>query len=169
MTQKPDAPVGAGGEPLTVRAAEQLQAAIGGLREELKASEKRSAADAAAKVATEKNQRRRWQRVFVVFGVIDLVVTVGLATDFSGQASINDQLKKANEQIRESLRQNYVTAQQQQATRKELLCPLYGALLGVASSQPPTPVSPAQQKARDEAISALRKGYAKAACLPVLP
>jgi hypothetical protein len=167
MSQEPDAPTD-DGEPLTVRAAEQLQAAVVGLQSELKASEERSAAQATAKVAAEKAERRKWQRRLTIAVAFDVVMTLALATVLSGQASTNSQLKRANQQIQESLRQNYVTAQQQLVTRTELLCPLYGALLGVASNQSPTPMTAAQKKARDDAIDALRKGYTRAACLPKL-
>lgn len=138
----------------------ELRETIVGLRADLKASEERNAGNLRA----EKSKRRRSQRWLLAAVAVDVAFTITLATVLSGQASTNAHLKAATAQIQESLRQNYLTAQQQRATRVDLLCPLYQALLGVADIPPSTPLPSAQLKARNDAIAALKRGYTKAGC-----
>lgn len=138
----------------------ELRKTIVGLRADLAASEKRNA----EALRAEKSKRRKSFRWVLVAVVVDVAFTITLATVLSGQASTNAQLKAATAQIQESLRQNYLTAQQQQATRVDLLCPLYSALLSVAEYPPAAPLPAAQLKVRNDAITALKAGYTKAGC-----
>jgi hypothetical protein len=93
--------------------------------------------------------------------VLDVVLTIVLATVLSGQAN-------TNKQIKESLRENYVTSQQQAQTRVKVLCPLYEVLLASASVQPPAPNSTVE-KARADAIKTIKQGYVALECQPKLP
>ena len=153
MEATPDLPGASNPGPATIASlvaeSAELRETIVGLRADLKA---------------EKSKRRRSQRWLLAAVAVDVAFTITLATVLSGQASTNAHLKAATAQIQESLRQNYLTAQQQRATRVDLLCPLYQALLGVADIPPSMPLPSAQLKARNDAIAALKRGYTKAGC-----
>jgi len=73
-----------------------------------------------------------------------------------------------NRRVRESLAQNYVTAQQQVATRTKVLCPLYTALLAATATAPADPMTPAQKAQHDAAVKIVRDGYIALGCLPPL-
>jgi hypothetical protein len=155
---------------------ERVAVQMAALRADLAAAEARTAvrveeaeAKSARELEAENLARRRSQRRTWITGALGVCLSLVSLVLWHGQVQANRRTQDTNRQIQQLLAQNYVTAQQQLATRTELLCPLYGALLGVAANQAPTPLSPAQQKARDDAIAALRKGYTKAACLPALP
>ncbi len=94
---------------------------------------------------------------------LDVILTVVLATVLNGQAS-------TNRQIKESLRQNYATSQQQAQTRVKVLCPLYTVLLtSAADPARRAGLSVAGQKQFDASVQTIKDGYATLGCQPPLP
>ncbi len=94
---------------------------------------------------------------------LDVILTVVLATVLNGQAS-------TNRQIKESLRQNYATSQQQAQTREKVLCPLYTVLLtSAADPARRAGLSTAGQKQFDASVQTIKDGYATLGCQPPLP
>lgn len=106
---------------------------------------------------------RRRTIILAVSLVLDLAITITLATVLSGQAD-------TNRRIRESLAQNYITETEQQATRLKVLCPVWTFLLALpASPKPAAPTTPAQQAQLAAGALAFRDGYITLGCLPKLP
>lgn len=115
--------------------------------------------------ALAKADARRKRAIRLAFATIafDLVLTVVVTFLLNSQAD-------ANRKIRESLRQNYTTTQQQTVTRVRVLCPLYTVLLAAASdpSRAET-LSAAQRAAFDRNVQVIRDGYTTLGCQPPLP
>lgn len=113
-------------------------------------------------VLREHDDRRRKQRLtWAVLG-FDVVASVVGLTLWLGQ-------RAADDRIRDSLRQDYVTAQQQDATRVRVLCPLYTLLLAsVSNPTPRSPGTPAQQEQFAKAVKTIKDGYATLGCTPKL-
>lgn len=109
-----------------------------------------------------RSTRRR--TLFIAVSVLlDLALTVTLATVLSGQAD-------TNRRVRQSLAQNYVTAQQQAQTRVKVLCPLYTLLLASVNDPARATVMTAAQRAQVAvAVQVVRNGYTALGCLPPLP
>jgi Mn2+/Fe2+ NRAMP family transporter len=100
--------------------------------------------------------------LFVAIG-FDLALTAVVGFLLHGQAVTNDR-------IRESLRQNYATTQQQAITRVRVLCPLYSVLLAAAADPARAQTLTAAQKATYEKnVQVIRDGYTTLGCQPELP
>jgi hypothetical protein len=125
-----------------------------------------TAASLQASVDTLAQRLRTTRRRTVITAIgllLDVALTIALATVLSGQAD-------TNRRVRESLAQNYITAQQQAATRIKVLCPLYTVLL--ASSADPArlaAMTPAQRAQLAASVKVIRDGYTTLGCLPPLP
>ncbi|ACU71735.1 hypothetical protein Caci_2826 [Catenulispora acidiphila DSM 44928] len=120
-------------------------------------------AKAAADVAAERRDRRYANAKFGIVVLLDIVLSlVSLGLWYS-----QDQ---TNQRLQTSLRQSYVTAQQQQETRIKVLCPLYQVLL-TATTHPTssTPGTPGQLEQFEKAVATIRAGYTTLGCTPALP
>lgn len=108
---------------------------------------------------------RRTRAVNRVLGAVLVLVLALAVTD----AFLLRAQAVANQRIERSLAQNYVTAQQQVQTRTQVLCPLYGALVAIASDPTRTAgLTPAQKLRANNAIQVLRNGYTTLGCQPSL-
>lgn len=97
---------------------------------------------------------------FVVLKLVTIIVLIVVLVDLNG----------ANHRIRDSLRQSYVTSQQQAQTRIKVLCPLYSVLLASIGSQPPSGnVGSALRKQYDASVKVIRDGYAALDCASSTP
>lgn len=105
---------------------------------------------------------RRFGIATMVGLVLDVTLTIILATVLNGQSN-------TNHRIQDSLRQNYITQQQQSDTRVRILCPLYSVLLSSASTPPNPPLSPAAQKIRNASVKTIKDGYITLGCQSALP
>lgn len=76
---------------------------------------------------------------------------------------------QTNRRLADSLRQNYVTAQQQAQTRVAVLCPLYEVLLASVDPAKRAQLPPEQQAKYDAAVLVIRRGYTTLGCQPPLP
>jgi hypothetical protein len=143
---------------LTAEAAE-LRVTIAGLRLDLKAAQEKSAADLKREnAARRRSQRRTWVTI-----VLDVCLSLVSLLLWHDQVDTNHRLQ-------ESLNQNYITQQQQQATRVKVLCPLYEVLLGVASDPARTAgMTAAQAERAKAAVLVIENGYRTLGCLPKLP
>lgn len=151
-----------------------LQKSVDLLRRALEAAEKKAAEDiraaeekAAADLRQERKDRKRSTRMFLIALAADIVLSLVGFGLWWGQ-------HQANHRIEQSLRQNYVTAQQQVETRTRVLCPTETALLVLLSlpRMPSAPVLSAQQQdALTRAIQAFNNGYKALKCppLPTVP
>jgi hypothetical protein len=106
----------------------------------------------------------RRRTVWIAFSVLlDFALTIALATVLSGQAD-------TNRRVRESLAQNYTTAQQQAQTRIKVLCPLYTILLASATDPArAVAMTPAQRAQLAVSVKVVRSGYTALGCLPPMP
>lgn len=94
---------------------------------------------------------------------LDIALTITMAFVVVG-------LVRTNDAVRESLAQDYVTAQQQAQTRVQVLCPLYEVLLAaVANPSPEAQATPAAKAQFDLAVKTIRDGYGTLGCVPPLP
>lgn len=105
---------------------------------------------------------RRFAVATAVGLVLDVVLTIIMATVLSGQAD-------TNRQIKESLRENYITQQQQAETRVRVLCPLYALLLTSVDPAKRAALPVDQQKVYDTTVGVIQKGYGTLGCQPPLP
>lgn len=119
---------------------------------------------AAVETLTKRMRSTRRRTAVTAIGLLlDVGLTIALATVLSGQAD-------TNRQLRQSVAQNYITQQEQQATRVRVLCPLYTVLLASATDpNRATAMTPAQHAQVAAAIQVVRDGYAALGCLPALP
>lgn len=104
--------------------------------------------------------RRNRQLAFATAAglVLDVILTIVLTVVLNGQADTNRNLQ-------ESLRENYVTSQEQAQTRIKVLCPLYEVML--ASTTDPTKrssLTPAQQKQYDASVKIIKDGFVTLNC-----
>lgn len=101
---------------------------------------------------------RRNTVILAVSLVLDLTLTIVMATVLNHQA---DQ----NHKIQQALSQNYVTAQQQRQTRIDVLCPLYQLFIASVDDPHRTDGMTPDQKARsDRAAVAIHAQYARLGC-----
>lgn len=108
-------------------------------------------------LASKRSLRKAWR--VVAFDVV--LSLVGLALWYSQV--------QTNHRLQDSLKQNYVTAQQQAETRVRVLCPLYTILLAaVQNPASPTPGTPEQRARVAKAAETIRKGYTTLGCTPAL-
>jgi hypothetical protein len=121
-------------------------------------------ADALADTVQELGATLRRSRRFGIvtaFGlVLDVTITIILATVLNGQAA-------QNRKIQNSLNQDYITQQQQEQTRVKVLCPLYGLL--VTGSTPPPGATSAELKQYTATLGIIKTGYVALGCTPPLP
>ena len=112
----------------------------------------------------EQADRRRKVAIRVAFATIaaDLIVTIIGLVVLHAQA-------ETSHKIRETLRANYVTQQQQAETRFKVLCPLYSFVLSLAKPDVRASLPPDQQKIFDEEIRVFHDGYITLKCTPPLP
>lgn len=105
---------------------------------------------------------RRWTIALTGLFAIQAVVVLALVV-----VIIN--VIDTSNRIQSSLKQNYRTAQQQEATRSQVLCPLYGLFIAAVANpqQPPQTPEQKQQLAVDAKI--IRDGYTYLNCQPPLP
>lgn len=116
-----------------------------------------------ADVGKQARANRRRTVLTAVGLLLDVALTIALATVLSGQA-------ETNQRVRESLAQNYITSQQQAQTRVKVLCPLYTVLLAsVSDPNRATAMTPAQRAQVAAAVQVVRDGYTALGCLPALP
>lgn len=111
----------------------------------------------------ERADRRRKLAIKVAFATIaaDLVATaIGLVV-LHLQA-------ETNHKIRESLRVDYITQQQQAETRVKVLCPLYSFVLSLARPEVRASLPPDRQKIYDGEIKIFHDGYITLKCTPPL-
>lgn len=101
---------------------------------------------------------RRNTVILAVSLIIDLTLTVVMATVLNHQA---DQ----NHKIQQALSQNYLTSEQQRQIRVDVLCPLYQ--LFIASVDDPNRtagMTPTQKAKSDKAAVAVHQQYARLGC-----
>lgn len=102
-----------------------------------------------------------------VVAVLSVLVVLKLATIIVLIVALVG-LSNANHRVQESLRQNYVTAQQQVETRIKVLCPLYGALVASVNPAMRASLPPEQQKQFDANAKIIKDGYRTLGCQPPL-
>jgi hypothetical protein len=99
-------------------------------------------------------QRQRRQRA----------VLIGLISSFALDLAVTTALIFTGAEVRSNSRE---IDQVQQATRKDVLCPLYGIFLSAEKNPPPPNETPAQAQRRVQAFKVIHEGYAILGCAQV--
>lgn len=137
----------------------ELHEATQRANEDIDAAKKKAAAD----VAAERRDRRYANYKFALVVVLDIVLSLVSISLYYSQVQTNNRLQT-------SLRQNYLTSQQQAEIRTKVLCPLYTVLLTAASSPNPEVTQTPVEKARiATALATIQAGYVTLRCTPALP